>query len=142
GGVAWSGRLVALDLRGEHLGQPIAWENPVSIDFAALQQPDGLPRVDRFRMLTDFGKLEASGTEEELTVGGNIDLGLLAKRLGQFVDLGAVNPAGTAGGQVTLQREHGGAFSVKGDVRLRDLNLAVGGRMLREPDLLLKLDAR
>jgi hypothetical protein len=141
GGVAWSGRLTATDLRGEHLGQPIAWENPVSIDFVARQQPDGLPRVDRFRLLSDFGKIEASGTDEQLTVGGNLDLALLARRLGQFIDLGGVKPAGNASAQVTLTREHGGAFGVKGDVRLRDLNADIHGRVLREPDLLLKLDA-
>src|SRR5262249_4392332 len=132
GGVAWSGRLLALDLRGEHLGQPIAWENPVSIDFAAQQRPVGLPRVDRFRMVMDFGNLEASGTEEQIIVGGSIDLNLLAKRLGQFVDLGSISPSGIAVGQLTLQREHGGSYGVKGEVRLRDLNLALGSRTLRE----------
>jgi translocation and assembly module TamB len=140
-GVTWSGRLLALDLRGEHAGQPIAWENPVSVDFAARQGPNALPRVDRFRLLSEFGKLEASGTEEQLTVGGNIDLSLLAKRLAQFVDLGAVSPAGTAGGQVTLTRDHGGVFGVKGEVRLQDLNVALGSRSLREKDLRLTIDA-
>src|SRR5262249_6667619 len=49
--------------------------------------------------------------------------------------------AGTATGQLTWQRDHGGAFGLKGDVRLRDLNVALGARALRESDLQLRIDA-
>jgi hypothetical protein len=139
-GVAWSGRLQATGLRGEHQSQPIAWENPVSLDFAAHNAPGALPRIDMFKLVSEFGQLDASGDGQRLTIGGNFDLGLLGKRLGQFVQLGSVQPTGKAAGNFTVQRDRTGAFSVKGNAQLTNLAVSLGGGDVREDALTLQLE--
>ncbi len=60
------------------------------------QVAGSLPRIDKFRATSEFGRLEASGDEEKLTVDGTLDLGLFGRKVGQFVDLGGTQPAGRA----------------------------------------------
>jgi len=140
GAVSWAARLQAMDLHGEHQGQPLVWRKPISAHFAARQAPGGLPRVDLLRVITEFGNLDASGSAEQFTMNGDLDLGLLAQKLGQFVDLGGIKPAGTARGQLAVMRRPDDSFVVKGEGQLRDFALALKDGTFRETELSVKLD--
>jgi translocation and assembly module TamB len=140
GDVAWDGSVSAVDLRGQHDGQAIAWENPVSLEFAARQGVSALPRVDKFRFTSEFGRLEASGTQEKLTIGGNLDLGSLARKAGQFIDFNGAQPTGQASGTMTIERDAKGGFTLEGNGQVTDLSVGVGGSTIREPKLQVRLN--
>lgn len=141
-GSAWSGRLTASDLRADRLGQSIEWRQPIAIEFDARQAAHGLPRVDRFLARTDFGTLQAAGTEEELTAEGRLELNLLFDRLRQFVNLAEALPGGSLSFRLGLNRDRSGTFQLRGEGRLRDASYATLGATWREPELHLRVEGQ
>src|SRR5262249_5229672 len=111
------------------------------VDFAARKLPGELPRIETCEVLSEFGKLHASGDGQHVKVDGSLDLALLARRVGQIVNLGDMQPAGTATGSVVLNRERSGVFGITGDVRLQNLVVALGSDTVREDDVQLHLEA-
>ena len=128
-GIAWSGRLFSLNLRGERAGQPLVIDTPITLDFAVRNIPNALPQIDRLQCGMDFLKLEATGSAEKLSLSGDLDLGLLEKRLGQFVDFGAIHPAGHGNLRMTVARDNAGGLKLDANGQLTDLavNLPVHG---------------
>ena len=139
-GVVWTGNASAMNLRGEHEGQAIAWENPIAVEFAARQEAAALPRIDKFKVTSEFGRLEASGNEEKLTIDGNLDLGLLANKVGQFVDLSGAQAAGKASGSLIVERDSKNRLTMNGHGRVNDLALTVNGTTIREPNAEIHVD--
>ena len=136
----WTGQFKASNITATNAGKPVAWNQPISVNFAAHDTPTG-PVVENLDCQSSFVHASASGTPDRFTAKADCDLNQLASELGQFVDLGGVKPAG--GGQATLdwQRTADGSFQAIGTCSLNDLQLAIAGRTWNEPLLAATLNA-
>ena len=136
----WTGQFQASNLAATTAGRPINWSQPISIDFAAHDTPTG-PVVEQLECQSSFIHLTASGTPDHFTAGADCDLNRLATELGQFVDSGAVRPAGV--GQVTLdwQRAADSTFQATAKAQINNLRLAMTSRVWSEPSLTVNASA-
>jgi hypothetical protein len=130
----WTGQLQASNLSAMTAGRPASWSQPISIDFAADDTPTG-PIVEQLECQSSFVHLSASGTPDRFTAQADCDLNRLTTELGQFVDFGAVRPAGI--GQATLdwQRAADGSFKAAAKAQVNNLQLAMPGPVWSEPSL-------
>ena len=141
-GVAWSGHIATQNLRGERDGQPLALDTPVSVEFAIRHSPGALPLIDKLKCQSDFLNIEGAGSADQATVRAIVDLGLLEKRLGQFVDFGGIHPAGRGDVTLTVQRDSAGHVQLAGSGKLADLAIALpGSPAIQEKEIALRLDA-
>lgn len=136
----WTGQLQASNLAATTAGRPVTWSQPISIDFAAHDTPTG-PLVEQLECQSSFVHLTASGTPDRFTASAKCDLNQLAAELGQFVDFGAVRPAGV--GQVTLdwQRAADNTFQTTANAQINNLQLAMPGQVWSEPSLTVNASA-
>lgn len=126
-GMVWQGRLEASDLRAVHQGRQLAWQRPILLALAAHDFHEG-PVVDSLKCESDFLKLHASGTAEELTASASFDFKPLAEQLGQFVDLGGIGLGGDGWAQFHWKRSGQQDFEADGELQTRDFQLALPGR--------------
>lgn len=137
----WTADLRTTELRGVNAGKPVAWPEPVVVAVKAQRKGTELPVLDQLRLESSFLKVNAAGSASNLNVTADTDLGDLATRLAQFIDLGAVRLAGRGSATVQVQPGADNAFTVRGNVRLR--NFVVSG-LTRQPwqedDIDLNLD--
>lgn len=139
-GIAWSGRVMVSDLRGERAGQSLFWHNPIRIEWSALQGDHGFPRIERGLAQTDFGTVHISGTDELWNLDGRLDLAQLWQRARQFLHWDSESPRGSLTGRATLSRDRSGGFRLLADARIRDAEFPVLGASWREPDLQLRAE--
>lgn len=107
------GRIDASRLAAEHNGQPIVWEQPLKLVFAARDTPEGFA-LDELRCHADFLDMQAGGTLEHLVVQGGFDLKRLSDELGRFVDLDPLKMAGQGSFQLNVRRGNQGEFETDG----------------------------
>ena len=97
--------------------------------------------MDKLDCQSSFVHLAASGTPDRFTAEADCDLSRLAAELGQFVDLGSWQPAGTGQASLNWQRSADGAFQLAAIAKVADFHLAMSGRQWSEPSLAASLNA-
>ncbi|MFL5342094.1 MAG: hypothetical protein ACJ8F7_18265 [Gemmataceae bacterium] len=136
------GMLTIGGLRGEQAGRAVAVDSVVSLDFAVRGMPSAVPQIDRLKCSADFLKIEASSTPDSLTLAADLDLNLLEKRLGQFIDFGDTHPAGHGTFRLMLTRDPAGNLKLSGTGGLADFVLSLPGpRVVQEKDIQLRFEA-
>ena len=101
GGGNWTGTLSTSDLEAMAGGRPLAWKQPLKVDFRCRDAGSGLI-VDRLECTSTFLHVEGSGTAESFTATAEFDLAQLATELGRFVDLASLRTVGHRKGQRQL----------------------------------------
>jgi translocation and assembly module TamB len=141
-GVVWEGKVGASALKGARAGQPIAWDQPLNLEFAARYVSGQLPTFDKLICTSDFLALNARVTSETVQAAANIYLHRLGERLGQFVDFGGGALDGEATAQLVARRNPDGAFQSAGAVALKDFAFTDrAGKGVKEPSLKLQFTA-
>lgn len=139
-GISWEGRIEMANLVAKANGKRIDWKDPLVVQFAAHQSPDG-PVVDRADCTSSFLKLQGSGTLDDLTASGQFDLERLVGELEQFVDLGGLELAGSGDAKLRLQRKDAESFALRSDFSASNFALAAPGkRAWRERSLTARFD--
>ncbi len=134
-GTTWTGSLGTTALRGTRGGQPIAWDQPLTVSFVGRFGPDRRPAFDRLDAKAEFATLAASGTAEQFTVSADVSLDGLAKRLGEFVELPG-QFAGTA--KLTASgTTQNGRTKLTLAANVANLVVANGARRFQEPSLVV-----
>ena len=141
-GAVWEGKVNASALKGVREGKPIAWEQPLNVEFAGRYAPGQLPTFDKLVVTSDFIAVNARTTPETVQAAANIYLHRLGTRLAEFIDLGGVALDGEASATLVGRREPDGTFSAAGGVELKNFAFTDrAGKGLREPALKLQLSA-
>lgn len=126
-GMSWQGQMQAANLVAVNQGRRIAWRQPILVSLAAHQSPQG-PIVESLRCDSDFLKLHAAGTPEQLTGSATFDLTRLAEQFGELVDFGGVHLSGDGWAQLHWQRSDARDFAADGEIQLRSFELAIPER--------------
>ena len=135
GGHQLSGSLDAAQLVATSHGQVLRWEQPIRIDFETMLGGHQF-RIDRLECVADFCRITAQGDAQNLRAEAQFDLSRLARQLGQFIDLGAWQPAGTGTAQLVWQKTADGKFAADSSFRLDHFSLQSGGTTVwEEPQL-------
>ncbi len=136
-----TGSLTTAQLMGMRAGKQLSWDQPVNANFA-VQRINGVLTLDSLRCDSKFLRVEAAGTQQQLTANASFDLNALSEQLGEFVVLSGVQLAGTGSAQVTWQQPADGKFSAKASTDLAQLKVALGkGKVWTEPQLTLRAEA-
>jgi hypothetical protein len=140
-GQAIAGSITTAQLAATKAGKQLSWDQPVNANFA-IRRSNGLVALDSLRCDSKFLRVEAAGTQQQLTANASFDLNALSEQLGQFVDLSGVQLAGTGSAQVAWQQPADGKFSAKATTDLSQLQVALGdGAVWSEPQLTLRAEA-
>ncbi|MCA9175326.1 MAG: hypothetical protein KDB14_12655 [Planctomycetales bacterium] len=137
----WHGQLNSSQLAATTAGHTVRWEQPVSVEFDALQQPHGWS-IRKLDCLSSFLKLSGSGNigAGRVDLEGNLDR--LKNELSQFVDLGDIQLAGVSKGFVHWQQGAQGVVA-NGQIDLTQFQVVLPNRApLVEPQLTLLLAAQ
>ena len=125
-GRRWQAQLDASNLKAEYQGRPLVWDRPISLALDAQDTTHG-PVVKDLKCESDFLKLHAQGTLDELAAAASFDLKQLGDQLGQFIDLGGVRLAGNGWAKLNWKRSPQQEFGTDGDLQVRDFRLEVPG---------------
>jgi len=120
------------DMQANTGGQPISWNEPLSLDLLAIQQPSG----PRFELGTsaEFCDIRGAGNLENGQLTGKVNLDLLHRRLSQFMDLPVSTMTGSANMQVQWQMDAQHAVSATGSLQTTPMVIAtLSGNQMREP---------
>ncbi len=139
-GMSWSGKIETSDLEAVADGAEFKWQQPLSIEFQAHDDPSG-PVVDKLNCDSSFLHVQGSGTLDQLVAGASFDLNQLATELAQFVDLRGCQLAGNGQLQLTWQRDASGRLQSQADITARDFALVTPGRRpWKEPSVALHVE--
>lgn len=125
-------QLTFSDMQATSGNQPISWNEPLSIDLLAIQQPAGT----RFELGTtaEFCDIRGSGNAETGQLTGNVNLDLLHRRLSQFMELPVSTMTGSANLNVQWQIDAQQAVVANGSLQTTPLIIATSsGNQMREP---------
>ncbi len=140
-GTVWNGQLRMENLTAQSGGRRIAWQQPVLAILQARDDPAG-PVIDSLRCESDFLKLHAAGSVDNLSASLSFSLGRLAEQLGQFVDLAGLQLAGEGVGSLTWTRTPQQTFTAGAELQINNFQLTAAGKPpLREPALTLTMSA-
>ncbi len=140
-GQAITGSITSAQLAATNKGKQLSWDQPVNATFA-VRRTNGVVALDSLRCDSKFLRIEAAGTQQQLTANASFDLNALSEQLGQFVDLSGVQLAGTGSAQIAWQQPAGGKFSATAATDLSQLRVAFGdGTIWTEPQLALRAEA-
>jgi len=123
-GMGWHGRLDVSKLTGIAAGRRLAWEQPILMVLDAHEGADG-PIIDTLRCESDFLKIHAAGTPDEMAASITLNLKQLADQLNQFVDLGNLQLAGEGWGNLNWKRSTEQRFAANAELRLRGFQLSL-----------------
>ena len=123
----WQARLEASNLTAMNQGRPVTWQEPLVIDIAVHEGPQG-PIVDAAHCQSSFLQASASGTSDRLSGEASFDLARLAAELSQVIDLAGVQLVGTGRANFAWERAEDQTFSARAKGEARDLQVALGGR--------------
>jgi hypothetical protein len=141
GGQTLSGQIRTEKLAGTSGGQPLTWDQPVNATFE-LRRESGSLRLNSLKCDSEFLKIDAAGTLQQLTASAEFDLNKFSAQLGQFVDLSGMQLAGTGTAHLDFQVADANQFTVAANSELSQLRVAMGaGEPLAEPRLALKAEA-
>lgn len=140
-GAAWQGRIQAGELKGVVEGRPIAWQQPLAVNFSLRDAPEAIT-LETFKCQSSFFNLEAQGRPEEMAAAARFDLGQLVTQLEQFVDLGGIRATGEGWAHVNWKSPDRRAFGVDLECQAREFRLVLPGQPAwEEPNLVLLLSA-
>jgi len=140
-GMTWRARLEAADLKAVEQGRPLAWERPILLILNAHNGPQG-PVVEVFQCESDFLKVQATGTLQDLAASASFNLKQLADQLGQFIDLGGIELAGSGWARFHWSRAEQ-QFQTLTELQVGDFQLAAQGQKpWSEPSLALSVAAQ
>ena len=138
-GMVWHGQLQAAGLAADAGGRRIAWQQPILAIFEAHDGPRG-PVIDSLRCESDFLKVHAAGTVDQLAASFTFSLKRLAEQLGQFVDLDGLQLSGEGSGNLNWMRTPQQQFTAGAELQINDFQLTTTGRQpWRERNLSLSL---
>jgi translocation and assembly module TamB len=141
GGQSLTGQIRTEKLAGTSGGKPLSWDQPVNATFE-LRRENGNLRLNSLKCDSEFLKVDAAGTLDELTASAEFDLNKLSSQLGQFVDLSGMQLAGTGTAHLDCHLAEANQFTASANSELLQLRMAMGGEApLSEPRLSLKAEA-
>lgn len=126
-GMVWQARVEAANLTGLREGRRIAWQQPILLNLAAHESPQG-PVIETLQCDSNFMRLRAAGNRDLLTATATFDLSRLADQSAGFVDLGGLKLAGEGTAQLSWERYQAEYFETMGEVRILGFRLALPGR--------------
>jgi translocation and assembly module TamB len=140
--MAWQGQIVVDNLMAMDNGRQFSWVKPIAVSLDAHDTAQG-PVVDSLQCDSDFLKIHAAGTLDDLAASLSFDLKRLADQLGQFVDLGSIRLAGDGWGNVNWKRNAQGEFETDAELQLHNLKLVLPEKQpWREESLLVYCSAK
>jgi translocation and assembly module TamB len=141
GGQTLSGQIRTEKLAGTSGGKALSWDQPVVATFE-VQRENGCLRLNSLKCDSDFLKIDAAGTTQQLTASAEFDLNKLAAQLGQFVDLSSAQLGGTGTAHLDCRLADANQFTAALNSELSQLRVALGSESpLSEPRLALKAEA-
>ena len=141
-GTTWSGAITTSALKAIREGREVLWNEPLSVEFTGQATPGQLPSFEKLVCRSEFITLNAQVTSDSLRAAANLNLAKLARRLGDFVDLGGLQLDGEGSAWVAARRSSTGHFIAEGGADFQRFWIADGtGRELREPALRLQAAA-
>jgi hypothetical protein len=143
-GPKWAGKVSTTRLEGRRDGQPLTWDNPLTVTFDARVRPDGLPAFDDLVVvIPDVIGARARGEPESFVAAANVDLTRLTQKLEPFFDLDGMKLSGFARNVVVrTEKKAGGGYTLTADGTVTDLAvLDKTGAGIREPSLTLSVKA-
>jgi translocation and assembly module TamB len=141
-GVLWEGKVHTSAIKAMRDGKPIAWEQPLNVEFVGRYAKGEIPTFDKLICTSDFIAVNARTTPDTVQAAAAVYLHRLGARLAEFIDLGGVTLGGEATGQLVGRREPDGSFRAAGLVELKDFAFTDRtGKGLKEPALKLQLSA-
>jgi translocation and assembly module TamB len=141
GGQTLSGQIRTEKLAGVSGGKPLSWDQPVNATFE-LRRESGSVRLNSLKCDSEFLKVDAAGTLQQLTASAEFDLNKLSTQLGQFVDVSGMQLAGTGTAHLDCRLAEANQFTVAANSELSQLRMALGSEPpLSEPRLALKAEA-
>ncbi len=161
GGTLWEGKIHTSALKGRslirlfdvsifHLGTPkatnvdktIAWEQPLSVEFAGRYAKGQLPTVDKLIVTSDCVALNTKITPETVQAAANVYLHKLGSRLADFMNLDGFTLDGEASAALVGRRQPDGTFGASATIELKNFAYTDRrGKGLNEPALKLELSA-
>ena len=123
-GMAWKCQIKTSDLTAMRLGKELVWQQPISLALEARETAQG-PVVERLECQSEFLKVKAAGTPEDLTASLSFNLGRLAHQLAGFFDMGGLRLFGNGWSHIYWKRSDQGVFDLDGEVQVRDFEVAV-----------------
>lgn len=126
-GMVWQARLEAANLTGLREGRKIVWQQPILLNLAAHEGPQG-PVIETLQCDSNFLRLRAAGTRDLLTATATFDLSRLADQSAGFVDLGGLKLAGEGTAQLSWERYQEDYFETMGELRILNFRLALPGQ--------------
>ncbi|HEY4759360.1 MAG TPA: hypothetical protein VIH42_02140, partial [Thermoguttaceae bacterium] len=140
--MVWHGQIDADNLVAVDNGRQFAWVKPIAATFDAHDTPQG-PVVDSLKCESDFLKIHAAGTPNDLTASLSFELKRLADQLGQFVDLGKVQLAGDGWSNVNWKRNAQQQFETDAELQLHNLQVLLPEKQpWKEESLLIYVSAK
>ena len=110
-------------------GQAISYE-PIILDFdTSLETGTGL-KIESLTLLSDFAKVNITGTAGDLQGDFYTDLSLLGERLGELVEVGEFELSGDARGNLRLTRVDDNRVNFDGNIQTQSLGYIAGGKSL------------
>jgi hypothetical protein len=141
-GAVWEGSVRTSSIHGVRDGKPIAWEEPLNVEFVGRYAAGEFPTFDKFVCTSDFLAVNVRTTHDTVQAAATVYLHQLGQRLGEFIDLGGIDLGGTASAQLVGQRGPDSAFKAVATVELKEFALADRrGKGLKESALKLQVTA-
>ena len=126
------GELELTGLEALAAGQEIRWQDPLKVELAAQRAAGGLQVAGR--AVAEFCDVQASGTIEQGSVAGHVELDVLQQRLSQYVELPIRTMTGTADLSLGWQRHGERQVQATGTLTTTPLVIAAhSGGELQEP---------
>jgi hypothetical protein len=122
--VVLHGQIATGDLVATENGRQFSWPNPITLVLDAHGTAQA-PVVDSLQCDSDFLKIHAAGTLDNMAASLSLNLKELGDKLQQFVDLGSVQLAGDGFGNVNWKRDPQQQFTADAELQLHNLQVVL-----------------
>jgi hypothetical protein len=140
-GQSLSGSIRTAQLAATSNGKPFRWDQPMSANFA-VRRESGRLALETLQCNSNFLRIEASGTLQQLTANASFDLNSLGEQLGQFIDLSQVRLAGTGTARLNWQQTEADKFNAQANAEFAQVVVVLGdGATWAEPKLTMETAA-
>jgi len=141
-GVVLHGQIATDNLVALNNGRQFSWPNPITLVLDAHGTAQAQV-VDSLQCESDFLKIHAAGTPDNLSASLSLNLKELGDKLQQFVDLGSVQLAGDGFGNVNWKRDPQQQFTADAELQLHNLQVVLPDRQpWHEENLILYCSAK
>ena len=122
----WSctGRSPRDNLVAMNNNRQFSWPNPITLALDAHGTAQA-PVVDSLQCDSDFLKIHAAGTLDNMAASLSLNLKQLGDKLEQFVDLGSVQLAGDGFGNMNWKRDAQQQFTADAELQLHNLQVVL-----------------